>query len=133
MSEYNFTIHDVIREVRALAAEQPDFVYSAQPERAGYDHQPECSYLGAVQGEEGGKACIVGQALARLGVSRDDLLAVEGRGASAAILEQLGERQYRGIWSEQEQWLNMVQSHQDYGDTWSGAVESADETVGVIA
>lgn len=74
MTEYDFTVEDLRREVLALADERPDFVYTAQKEREGLGAGQSCSYTGALVGSTEGEACIFGQALTRLGVPQDVLM-----------------------------------------------------------
>lgn len=66
---YNVNLFDLKDEILKLAEESPDFIYTDQgiPNIAG------CSYVGATIGTLGGKACIIGQALQRLGVPEQDL------------------------------------------------------------
>ena len=123
MSRHNFTVQDVVREVRKLAQERPHFNYRDQlhADSAG------CSYLGASMYTPGeGEGCIMGQALQRLGVSREELLLHEGRSASQAIgdLTLLGSDV--NYWVNVARWLDHVQTKQDTGFTWQEAVAGGD-------
>lgn len=131
----NLTIEAIIAEVRKVAAERPDFVYAEQPERVALvkrlnilNGALDCSYVGAYEGsvdtDQAGEGCIVGQALKRLGVSSYQLRNVEGRSASSAIGYLTGSTKGTG-------WLNLVQSGQDGGLSWSEAIANAGDPVAV--
>ncbi|GAA1411999.1 hypothetical protein AUR04nite_00280 [Glutamicibacter uratoxydans] len=123
----------VVEAVRKLAEERPDFVYADQPERVAFREahpgMKECSYLGAYVPSEidptfasyEGEGCIVGQALARLGVSRDDLVEVEGESAKYVMVGNSMPLTY------EPGWLSVVQSEQDEGRSWAEAVARGDE------
>jgi len=122
MSNYTFTAEDVVAEVRKIAGEMPDFVYTDQGADLGPGAFTPCSYLGRAIGDEQGQACIVGTALQRLGVSRDDLLKVEERGSINALLSLGVAREL----SPTLYWLSHVQQAQDTGFSWGDAVRLAD-------
>src|SRR5690606_1231334 len=108
-------IKDVVKEVRRLAEEQPDHVYSAP------EGEEICSY---VTGKDG-KGCIVGQALSRLGVPESALRGIEGEGAYALpeLIPYLAGREDK----RSRRWLTLIQSRQDGGRTWWQAVTEADQ------
>lgn len=114
------TATQVIEEVRRLAAEQPDFVYS---EQEGSDANEDCSYFGCALGLTSGQACIVGQALASLDVDMSDLKRQEDNGygmdIGAALEQGVVEIPYN---VEERAWLSNVQYHQDRGEPWGRAV-----------
>ena len=123
MSKYNFTMQDVVSEVRKLAQERPDFNYIKQAARGANDSG--CSYTGASQTfPNEGEGCIVGQALQRLGVPRERLLLHEGA-AGGHVAARLAEVE-GDVRSPEYYWLDHAQSAQDMGFTWSGAVALAD-------
>lgn len=122
------TAADLIREVRAVASERPDFVYA---EQEGYSPTTGCSYLGAAIGNADGEGCIMGQALGRLefdmealGAWEEDRTGKPGGGTGVrSLLERFGipaERNESG-------WLGLVLGKQDHGGSWSEAVAVADE------
>ena len=119
-----FTVADVIEQVRALAAERPEFVYRSTSTDDG-DH-PSCSYVTGADGQ----GCIIGQALMRLGVEEERLADLEdsipgGMGADTLLFRLLG----RG-YAEGEMWISAVQASQDTGIPWGKAVKIADERHG---
>lgn len=119
------TATQVIEEVRRLAEEKPDFVYSDQEVAVG-----ECSYFGCTIGNTAGQACIVGQALANLNVDMSDLKRKEDSGYGMAIAEVLGWRVVDILYTEREaKWLGDVQYHQDFGKPWAKVVALADKAL----
>jgi hypothetical protein len=115
-------VADVIREIRALAAERPDFIYRQPVPGEG------CKYVhrrssGTVIPNEG---CIVGQACARLGWIPPE----EWEGTSAVRLLDLPRDPdtARPITPEGD-WITEVQAAQDGGNTWADAVAQADENM----
>lgn len=122
MTKYKFTSADVVKEVKKLAKERPDFNYKNQE---GYKKNG-CSYVAATIGSDKGEGCIVGQALSRLGVSRDDLVEQdsyisEGVTAGSALENLI----YDTTEAKDVVFLNAVQKAQDSGFTWSEAVKVA--------
>lgn len=115
------TKEDVINEVRKLAAERPDFIYTQQGQV--WDNYSTCSYVSAKLGETYGEGCIVGQALQRLGVSKDRLDNLEGNGASSVLADleilPVGDK---GTLS----WLDRVQLKQDLGLSWGESIVRVD-------
>ncbi|AWN03860.1 hypothetical protein PBI_PEREGRIN_20 [Rhodococcus phage Peregrin] len=110
-------------EVLKLAAEKPDFIYESDPNAL----EP-CAYL-AWDKDEARGSCIMGQALMNLGVNPLELSKYEGADI-AAVVEILNggeEPQYHK--DKFDFWFSYVQGRQDNGDTWSTAVEYADDMV----
>jgi len=121
---YNFTVSDVVREVRSIAEAEPDFVYIAQRD---LQDTRMCSYVSAGIGLDFGRGCVVGQALEKLGVDRADLKVVEGETAIGAFMFLTGYKYDRNGKSYLDfQWLQRVQSLQDMGWSWSKSVRDAD-------
>lgn len=120
--------HRVIREIRRLAAENPDFVYGipSKPDEYGYPVQGDnCLYV-----HDGKGSCGVGQALVKFGVLDPNRPfgkhgeQIEGVEASK-VFEILGLR----VPGMQKRWADNFQSHQDEGKTWGQAVAWADAGV----
>ena len=119
MTEYDFTLEDLRREVLALGDERPDFVYTAQKEREGLGSSEYCSYTGARLHSTDGEACIYGQALTRLGVSQDTLM-----GLSTNIVSLLSVKFGLDVHNiDYDDALRLVQFAQDGGVSWGEAVE----------
>ena len=120
--KYDFTTTDVVNEVRNLANQHPDFVYTPADDGEGVTG---CSYLNGANG----KGCIVGQALANLGVSRAELEAAETQNAVAALevagLTEPGRVRNYGDWTNEEKFLVLVQQKQDDHTSWGEAVEGS--------
>ena len=119
MTEYDFALEDLRREVLALADERPDFVYPTQKEREGVGSGEFCSYTGARLKSPEGEACIYGQALTRLGVSQDTLM-----GLSTNIVSLLSGKFGLDTYNiDYDDALIRVQKAQDGGVSWGKAVE----------
>lgn len=120
------TATELIQEVRKIAAERPDFIYSGQPNGS----HCLCSYFGRAIGDEAGSPCIVGQALKNLEVPMEGLREVEHAGEDSDISTVL-DRGYVDIeyTGSEAMWLAKVQMKQDDGETWAKAVEEADKWV----
>lgn len=132
----SFTPQDVVQKIRELAQNQPDFIYTEQPEYKrlldGTPHEPnaQCSYVAGAIGATTGQACIVGQALSSLGVPEGILRQFEGDagGDLVSSLSVPDESASTAVTFQRHHWINDVQAHQDGGLTWSHAVSFADET-----
>ena len=119
MTEYDFTLEDLRREVLSIADERPGFVYTAQTEREDLNTGSSCSYTGATLGSTKGEACIFGQALTRLGVSKDTLM-----GTSTNIVSLLSGKFGLDVHNiDYDDALRRVQVAQDGGVPWGKAVE----------
>lgn len=121
MAKYDFTPEDVEREIRALAEERPDFVYTAQVSDDPDDVM--CGYVGEQAHSTKGEGCIVGQALQRLGVTEGDLLAFDGSTATLVIQEFTGQDDQESV-----RWARAVQAQQDQGVSWGDAISFAAAT-----
>lgn len=124
MNHRNITAKDVFNRMVELAEQDPDFCYKGQyviDEDGDEIKQTTCSYLGMdTENPHLGRPCIVGQALADLGFTREELAEVEDMFARHA-LAALGIAQdgnYRKA-------IGLVQAAQDNGATWSGAIAHA--------
>lgn len=104
----------LIKIIRDLAAEKPDFVY----ERPGNYHDGK----GCVYVHDGQPSCIVGHAMWRAGLIDDSFENMNynhhGFGGHIPGMKTLTGREV--------QWLEEVQGNQDCGETWSDAVLNAD-------
>lgn len=112
-----FTADHLIAQVRALAKQHPNTIYE-KPEGAEF-----CLYTEGAAGD--GVGCIMGQALARLGVSADMIEPSnpdDGPGGIDVVLPRLGVETSL----DQEEWLILVQTLQDTHNTWFDAVSAAD-------
>lgn len=113
----------LMTEMRRLADEDPNFIYTEQTEDS-----VECSYLGQSTDEPHlGRPCIVGQAMQNLGVTKTFLETVEGDEARDAIGKHLDPNSV--ISSHFENMLksiNKVQDSQDRGAPWGEAVRHLD-------
>ena len=115
------TTKDVFDRMVELAMKEPNFRYKDQRvlDKDGNEvEQSLCSYLGMdAQAPDLGRPCIVGQALADLGFTREDLAEVEGKYAIDAMRE-LGIEPDHLYMSAVEQ----AQASQDSGKTWGEAI-----------
>ena len=120
------TAAELIQEVRKVAEERPDFIYSDQTEST----LNLCSYFGRAIGDESGSPCIVGQALKNLEVPMEGLRVVEHAGEDSDISTVLDRGDVAVDYSGSEaMWLAKVQMKQDEGFPWAYAVEEADKWV----
>lgn len=113
----------VAKQVRKIAEERPDFVYTDQSVEVS--DVEDCSYFGrSVYDPDVGQGCIVGQALKDLGVTKEEMIKadIENHFASSA-LKRLG------IFSmeEYDKFLDTVQYNQDAGLSWGMAIERTKE------
>lgn len=115
-----FTAADVVAQVRALAAANPDYVYPGALDGG------ECSYVYDRLGSGTGQGCLIGQALQALGVERewlrdhgDDAISMPNAGPSSAsqVLRSLGVADD----GDSYEFLDDVQARQDGGERWGGA------------
>lgn len=113
-------------EVLNLAAEKPDFIYESDPNAV-----EACAYLVWDKDEATG-SCIMGQALMNLGVNPLELSKYEGADIAAVVDILNGGTEPHYHRDKLDYWLSYVQGRQDNGDTWSTAVEFADEMVGCL-
>ena len=112
----------LVAEVRALAAEKPDFVYTAIDFHSDADGGGEkCSY---VHGNDGG--CIVGQGALRAGMDLDELSEKDNDGEDTSVSSQFMDY---GLSTDALGWLSAVQYYQDTGSPWGAAVAHADDRI----
>jgi len=117
----NITAEDVFNRMVVLADRDPDFRYKNQDvtdENGDEVETFQCSYLGMdTTYTELGRPCIVGQALADLGFSREELARVEEQFASDALgmLGITGNDDYMSA-------IDRTQLTQDDGKTWAEAI-----------
>lgn len=148
----NFTVDDVIEQVRGLASANPDYVYE-QPARQHPKRYGEtgllvsCFYVHEEinpPGHENSKVpgCIFGQAFNALGVSLETLERFEGLPAWRVLVNlmvpgvTLSEKNRTSLsspLSEKGTWIQNVQMGQDRGYSWSRAVAEADRELEMIA
>lgn len=112
-----FDTKEIINQVRALAAERPDFIYP--------NANKGCFYW------QDGPSCLIGQALYRLGASEATLVEYDVRvrepDCDGSIEDVIA--CYADDFTsthEDASWLNGVQSEQDVGQRWGDAVRHAD-------
>ena len=142
MSE-KVTLEQLEAAVREIAAERPDFVYTKQPARQGYDCEgSECSYVSAgISVDHQGEGCIVGQALMRIGFDKELLAEIQG-GVAQDIRDFLAhpvfQERFEGLSQIENlhdprnhrlRWLSRVQGAQDTGSSWEEAVKEADRAL----
>lgn len=129
----SITLKQIAQEIRTLANEKPDFIYRNQP-IPDPDGDTTCSYLGAQVGQVGGEACIVGQALSRVGIPDDLLRAFERAGAyhalSSLVVDEYIDVEEYDAFDENRilSWVDAVQFHQDSNKEWSVSIKLADAT-----
>lgn len=113
----------IAKQVRKIAKERPDFVYTDQV-TYGVRVDGRCSYLGRSVAEPNiGQGCIVGQALQDLGVTREEMVKADIECLSASeVIEKFG------ISSNDKylRFLDTVQESQDTGYSWEQAVKNAE-------
>lgn len=105
-------VEDLIAEVRRLAAENPNFNYK---EACGPEWDGTCTYAPTDQTP----ACIIGQALTNLGITRQNVY--EGHGVNRFLGDIVGDYD-----RQTGHWLAWVQGEQDRGLPWAEAVAAAD-------
>ncbi|MFE5290113.1 hypothetical protein ACFRAQ_34540 [Nocardia sp. NPDC056611] len=106
------------REVRALAAEQPEFVYQRPNHRDG------CVYV-----DNGCPSCLIGQAAARIGIPiavLEDWDSADTTGIDAILTGDFG------VDGARAEWFAKVQAKQDDEYTWRQAIEYADQGISVL-
>jgi hypothetical protein len=109
-------IKKVIKEVRRLASENPDYVYTNNKDENG---RTICLYLASADQP----GCIFGQALTRLGVVIP--IDLEGRSIDF-IFWRIGRIELPGADSALVDWCSEVQRGQDSGLAWAKAIHGAD-------
>ncbi len=121
----NFTISDLIKEVRRLANENPDFVY---PEFKKPHNGRTCSYLKSEKSDVG---CIFGQAILNIQPDLKEFLIHFDCEVDSGIKKCLQtlfpdiDLTYPSTSREQLDWCEKVQDEQDRGSTWGEAIKIA--------
>lgn len=110
-------IKEVISEIRKIADLNPETVYSRDIFDQGDDF---CRYVVDGQG-----SCIVGRALVNLGIIPQRLHEFEGLKAQDVLVRIGVDLDH----SDQTEWVNRVQFHQDANAPWRIAVEKADRYI----
>jgi hypothetical protein len=112
------TDDDVIRTLREVVAERPDYVY----ERPAHMHGglPSCLYVHYTEAGEREPGCIVGQVLHRLGVPLETLERHEGHTAAYVATDAVG-----SMSDDIARILDTAQYRQDEGKTWGEALADA--------
>lgn len=110
-------IKEVISEIRKIASENPNTVYSRDIFDSGDDF---CRYI-----IDGKGSCIVGRAIVNLGTIPARLHEFEGMKAQDVLSRLSIDTDH----SDQTEWVNRVQFHQDADVPWGIAVEKADRYV----
>lgn len=110
-------VKEVISEIRKIARLNPEIVYRRDIFNPSDDN---CQYV-----VDGRGACIVGRALVNLGIVPERLHEFEGMKAKD-VLVRLGVSQDH---SDQTEWVDRVQFHQDHSASWRIAVEKADRYI----
>lgn len=108
----NFTLADLARTLREVAAERPEFVYRNVDDPSSN----RCLYFHS-DGEPG---CIFGVALHRLGVAREEF--GESMNISYYLAQWFGGTEFDEAYYP----FNNVQRSQDNGYTWGEAVRALD-------
>lgn len=128
MSETNpeELLSNIVTEVRRIAAEYPDFVYTETKMPVGSIWVTRCFYS---PNESNPNGCIIGFAMRNLGMSVDEFdTNHDSISAETVIPLRLGLSDSAEF--EALEWLNTVQRRQDHGKSWSEAVVSADGAEG---
>ncbi len=112
----NFTIDQLIQEVRNLATDWPDFVYQSCSSGT-------CCYTKSKT--DPNKGCIFGQAILRLQPDLKDVLLNNNSVSISGLLMILGFDV--DAFNKQRNWCIEVQQKQDRHQTWANAVKFADE------
>lgn len=113
-----------VAEVRRLAAENPDFVYSA-PEDLNPTSGPTCLYVHRTEAGELVGGCLIGQAFINIGLPVDEV-------AKFDTLTYGGATEVLGVFNVSKRvraWAGTAQQCQDLGDCWAEAVARADREI----
>lgn len=111
-------IKEVISEIRKIAGRNPEIVYRRDILDPGDNA---CQYVA-----DGKASCIVGRALVNLGIIPERLHEFEGMTAADVLIHLRVSQDH----SDQSEWVNRVQFHQDHSASWKNAVEKADRYIG---
>lgn len=110
-------IEEVISEIRKIASDSPNTVYGRDIFDSGDGY---CRYI-----IDGKGSCIVGRALVNLGTIPTRLHEFEGMKARDVVLRLSIDTDH----SDQTEWVDRVQFHQDNDNSWGIAVEKADRYI----
>lgn len=117
----------LVEAVRALAAENPDFVYvnpSGDVAGSNIDIDVSCFYVH--QTSEGmTPGCLIGHAAVRAGMSIEDVAKWDDKDEAGAV-DVLPDSISEGV----REWAEYIQVSQDTGSTWADSVTFADKTIG---
>lgn len=123
----SITLLQLIEAIRQVAAGEPDFVYDTADRTASCDYAPNALNR---------CGCIVGEALALLGVPRERLARLDMMAAGNGQINSWGTRPLAGVLADLVEpdalysyWVILVQTAQDGGRSWAEAVAYADELV----
>lgn len=115
------TIENIENEIRRIAAENPEYVYD-EGDAAAWGQR--CYYV-----RNGCGSCIVGRALANLGVPIERLEEADSRNGSGVRASTLL-TELTGKSLVAARWVQYVQDRQDKGVAWREAVAQADAVIG---
>lgn len=117
INKAEFTIDQLMNEVRSLAEQNPDFIY---------DGGGRCFYTKSIHSEECG--CIIGQAILRLQPNLRPYLEYIEKGLIPNVCGLLTSHFEIDYYQNKKKidWLACVQSSQDKGICWQNAVHTAD-------
>lgn len=110
-------VKQVISEIRKIAGLNPEIVYGRDIFDPGDDV---CRYV-----IDGKGSCIVGRALVNLGIVPEHLHEFEGLTAADVLFRLSVDTDH----SDQTEWVDRVQFHQDHSASWKNAVEKADRFI----
>ena len=116
MTTETFTISDeaALSTLRDVVAERADYTYSSPEYMKGGAKGASCFYVHKdVDGEIVCPGCVIGVVLHRLGMPLEELVKHEGKTASQLINVAVP-----GISSRTRKTLDVMQEHQDDGETW---------------
>lgn len=104
-------IEDMERELRRLASEKPDFIYTSEPGAACHYSKGPSYNLKSCDG------CIFGQTLQTLGITKEELneLDTDGMDTAIHIIFPFAPRRWKS-----------VQYRQDNGSPWGEAIKALD-------
>ncbi len=116
INKAEFTIDQLMNEVRSLAEQNPDFIY---------DGGGRCFYTKSIHSEECG--CIIGQAILKLQPNLRLYFQKIERGLIPNVTGLLPKLEINYNQNKKKiDWLQCVQSSQDKGICWQNAVHTAD-------
>lgn len=115
-----FTAEQLVKEVKELAEQNPDFVYSGSDDGGGW-----CFYTKSIDSQECG--CIIGQGILKLQPNLRSYLQQAEAGLIpdvSCLLINLGINYLAE--SKRLSWLKSVQYSQDRGLSWGDSIHAAD-------